>query len=437
VTERKNRTVMNMVRAILSEKKIPKSFWPEAVHWSIYVLNRCPTLAVKDATPEEAWTGDKPSMEHFRVFGCLAHVHVPEAKRTKLDNRSFVCVLLGVSEESKGYRLYDPIAKKIIISIDVIFEEARQWNWDASYEDQILQDLEWGDIDEAEINEEEAVSVDGGAVDSDAAVEDKDVMVSDTTTDRIIPPNGDAVTGDEDAAAAADEDVVTPAETDEDAVVTGDEDVTAAETEDIVVSGTSNAEGSIARSSRIRQKSRWMSDYVCRDQCYEEENEINMALMQGADPINYEEAVASSRWRKAMDSEINSIKKNETWTLTDLPAGCKKIRVKWLYKTKLNELGEVDKYKARLVAKGYSQQYGVDYTEVFVPVARMDTVRMIVAVAAQRNWTIYQLDVKSAFLHGKLSEDVFVEQPKGYEKKGSEGKVYQLHKALYGLKQAP
>jgi hypothetical protein len=79
----------------------------------------------------------------------------------------------------------------------------------------------------------------------------------------------------------------------------------------------------------------------------------------------------------------------------------------------------------------------VDYIEVFAPVARMDTVRMIVALAAQRNWTIYQLDVKSAFLHGKLSEDVFVEQPKGYEKKGSEGKVYQLHKALYGLKQAP
>jgi len=138
-----------------------------------------------------------------------------------------------------------------------------------------------------------------------------------------------------------------------------------------------------------------------------------------------------------MDSKINSIEKNQTWTLTDLPASCKKIGVKWLYKTKLNELGEVDKYKARLVAKGYSQQYGVDYTEVFAPVARMDTVRMIVALAAQRNWTIYQLDVKSAFLHGKLSEDVFVEQPKGYKKKGSEGKVYQLHKALYGLKQAP
>ena len=107
--------------------------------------------------------------------------------------------------------------------------------------------------------------------------------------------------------------------------------------------------------------------------------------------------------------------------------------MKWIYKTKLNELGEVDKYKARLVAKGYSQQQGVDFTEIYAPVARMDIVRMIVALAAQRGWTIYQLDVKSAFLHGELSEDMYVDQPKGYQKKGSEHKVYKLHKALYGL----
>lgn len=108
-----------------------------------------------------------------------------------------------------------------------------------------------------------------------------------------------------------------------------------------------------------------------------------------------------------------------------------------MYKTKLNELGEVDKYKAMLVVKGYAQEYGVDYTEVFAPVARMDTVRMIIAVAAQNGWGIHQLDVKSAFLHGELEEEVFVEQPQGYEVKGKEDMVYKLHIALYGLKQAP
>lgn len=89
------------------------------------------------------------------------------------------------------------------------------------------------------------------------------------------------------------------------------------------------------------------------------------------------------------------------------------------------------------MAKGYSQKHGIDYSEVFDPVARLDTVRMVIASAAQKGWKIFQLDVKSAFLHGKLIEEVFVDQPKGYEKKGEEHLVYKLHKALYGLKQAP
>ncbi|KAK0603198.1 hypothetical protein LWI29_002398 [Acer saccharum] len=180
-----------------------------------------------------------------------------------------------------------------------------------------------------------------------------------------------------------------------------------------------------------------MRDYVSGEGLSEEENELNIALVAFADPLSYEEAVKSSKWRQAIDAEIRSIEKNETWSLTELPAGAKKIGVKWIYKTKLNEFGEVDKFKARLVAKGYAQQHGVDYTEVFAPVARMDTVCMIIALVGQKSWLIYQLDVKSAFLHGELSEDVFVKQPRGYEQKESEHKVYKLHKALYGLKQAP
>ena len=96
---------MNMVRGIILEKKIPKSFWREAVNWTVHVLNRTPTLAVKNKTPKEAWSGVKPSVKHFRVFGCISHVHVPDCKRTKLDDKRLSCVLLGVNEESKGLLL--------------------------------------------------------------------------------------------------------------------------------------------------------------------------------------------------------------------------------------------------------------------------------------------------------------------------------------------
>jgi hypothetical protein len=138
-----------------------------------------------------------------------------------------------------------------------------------------------------------------------------------------------------------------------------------------------------------------------------------------------------------MNDEIQAIERNNTWELTDLPEECKVIGVKWIYKTKVNERGGIEKYKARLVAKGYAQKYGIDYKEVFAPVARWDTIRSLLAVAALKEWNVFQLDVKSAFLHGELLETVYVEQPLGYVKKGSESKVYKLHKALYGLKQAP
>jgi len=158
-----------------------------------------------------------------------------------------------------------------------------------------------------------------------------------------------------------------------------------------------------------------MRDYISGEGLLEEETELNMAIVTSDDPVSYEEALKSYKWREAMNVEIESIHKNETWSLTELPAGTKKIGVKWIYKTKLNESGKVDKLKARLVAKGYDQQHGVDYTEVFAHVVRIDTIRMIIALAAQRSWLIYQLDVKSAFMHEDLSEDLFIEQLKGYQ----------------------
>lgn len=110
-----------------------------------------------------------------------------------------------------------------------------------------------------------------------------------------------------------------------------------------------------------------------------------------------------------MDVEIASTVKNETWKLTDLPKRAKRIGVKWIYKTKLNEFDQVAKHKARLFAKGYSQRHGIDYTKVFALISNLDTIRTVIALVAQKGWNLFQLDFKSAFLNDTLSEDAYVE----------------------------
>ncbi|KAL4296042.1 hypothetical protein GQ457_12G032770 [Hibiscus cannabinus] len=162
VAERKNRTIMNMVRSMLSGKKIPKKFWPEAVNWTVHILNRCPTLVVKDKCPEEAWSGFTPSVTHFKVFGCVAHVHIPDCKRAKLDDKSRKCIFLGVSEESKAYRMYDPLSQKIIVSRDVVFEEDKSWEWDQSHKEGILVDLAWDDDEKESDKHYDEVTNDAG-----------------------------------------------------------------------------------------------------------------------------------------------------------------------------------------------------------------------------------------------------------------------------------
>ena len=109
---------------------MPKTFWPEAVNWSVHILNRSPTFSVKNMTPKEAWSGHKPAVDHFRIFGCVAYVHIPDPKRIKLDAKGEKYVLLGVSDESKAYRLYNPLTKRICISRDVVFDENSSWDWE-------------------------------------------------------------------------------------------------------------------------------------------------------------------------------------------------------------------------------------------------------------------------------------------------------------------
>ncbi|KAK4400425.1 Retrovirus-related Pol polyprotein from transposon RE2 [Sesamum angolense] len=129
------------------------------------------------------------------------------------------------------------------------------------------------------------------------------------------------------------------------------------------------------------------------------------------EPENFETAIKHKVWVQAMEEEIKMIEKNNKWELADRPKDKDVIGVKWIYKTKLNADGSIQKHKARLIAKGYSQLPGIDYTETFAPVARLDTIRALIAIAANKKWKIYQMDVKSAFLNGYIDEEIYVEQP--------------------------
>ncbi|WJZ92889.1 hypothetical protein VitviT2T_011862 [Vitis vinifera] len=341
VSERKNRTVMEMARCMLFEKKLPKLLWAEAVNTSVYLLNRLPTKSVQSKTPIEAWSGVKPSVKHLKVFGSFCYLHVPSVKRGKLDERAEKGVFVGYAAESKGYRIYSLSRMKIVISRDVHFDENSYWNWDL-----------------------------------------KKVHKCDQTTPSILEP---AI-------------------------------------ESTIIEGPLDVE---ATSDTPVLKMRPLSDV------YERCNLVH------AEPTCYTEAARFLEWIEAMKAEIDAIERNGTWKLTELPEAKNAIGVKWVFRTKFNSDGSIFRHKARLVVKGFAQVAGVDYGDTFAPVARHDTIRLLLALAGQMGWKVYHLDVKSAFLNGILLEEIYVQQPEGFEVIGHEHKVYKLHKALYGLKQAP
>jgi transposase InsO family protein len=261
VAERKNRTLMNMVRCLLVEGRMPRSFWAEAATWSVHIINRSPTAAVTNKTPEECWTGHKPNVAHFKIFGCVTYVHVPNEKRIKLEDKSYKCVFLGVSEESKAYRLYDPESKKIVTSRDVIFAEEETWNWGRTNDEE----LTWDDTDSFNGTDKE---------------------------------EGDGITIDRD-------EVEIPGEQ------TAEQ--TAAQTEETRRPAfiPSSQENRREQTRRISIPPRHLHDYVTGEDLAEQEEEEQYLVLYAAeeDPVKYDEAVKDIKWRKAMDAEIQAIEK--------------------------------------------------------------------------------------------------------------------------------
>lgn len=377
VVERRNRTVVEMARSYLKEMNLQMELWGEAVRHSVFVLNRLPTRPLSDQTPYEAWTGLKPNIGHIRVFGCLTHMKIPNVDTTKLADRSMEVVNLGREPGMKGYRLYDPISKRVLVSRDVIFDEEKSWPWGQEREDEV-HNLGTSSILDVSGTEKED-QTDTGYVDG------SEVGGAENNT----PPHSP---------------------------------VTSTSRDDHDESGEP-------------RRYRSLVDVYNETEPVEVEEEL--MFMGVEEPQNFEQAVKERSWRSAMHKELESIEKNDTWKLTELPNGHKVIDLKWIFKLKKDASGRVVKHKARLVAKGYVQEHGIDFEEIFAPVTRLETVRLLLALSAKNNWEVHHLDVKTAFLNGDINEEVYVAQPKGYVKKGQEKLVYKLSKALYGLRQAP
>jgi histone deacetylase 1/2 len=155
------------------------------------------------------------------------------------------------------------------------------------------------------------------------------------------------------------------------------------------------------------------------------------------EPETLQKALQDSRWKEAMQKEYDALLENKTWSLVPPSKGKNIIDSKWVFKIKRRSDGSIERYKGRLVAKGYKQRHGIDYEDTFSLVVKIATVRLVLSIAMARGWSLTQLDVQNAFLHGVLEEEVYMRQPPGFEDKSRPHFVCKLNKAIYGLKQAP
>lgn len=357
VSERKNRSLTEMMRCMLTDSGLPDKYWGEAAATATYLQNRLLSKAVRK-TPYELWHGKKPSLKHIRVFGCRAFAYIPAEKRSKLQNRAVEGVLVGYSEHSKGYRILNPKTGKVIISNSVTFiEETR--------DDVIIP------VDSTEEESTESKETDEVEITQEVEVQHK----TDTSDTR-----------------------------------------------------ESTSEG-VRRSSRENKgKAPARLSYKAKA--------INIQEPTSWEEIaNFSEREAQ-KWLGAAKEEMESMEDNQTWTLTRLPVDKKAIGCKWTFKVKYDSEGKIERYKARLVAKGYSQKFGEDYDETFAPVVKHTTIRTLLLTAAIKGMQVKHFDVKTAFLHGELKEDIYMEQPPGFVSSQNPDHVCKLNKSIYGLKQA-
>jgi transposase InsO family protein len=386
VAERANRTIIERVKAIISEGKLDKRLWMELVAAVVYLKNRSPTKAVR-TTPYEAWHGVKPNLSHIRILGSTAYIHIPSEKRVKLDMNAHKGILIGYGGTNQ-YRIWDPVRNEVVVSRDVkIIEEPPAAQ--ATIEEAVQEDPETTVQEEPEAMAQE---------------EPEDEYDSIT----VMPLADQPEPGRPNVRQSGEPEQVNP--------------------------GQQRASG---RSNKGTRKTPRYAD-IDWSQTQATAKIARTITDSEEEPANMQEALnhptRGKQWEQAFQEEYNSLIKNETWELVPRPKNRNVITNKWVLNHKRNQQGEIVRLKARLVARGFSQIYGVDYMDTFAPVAKLASIRILFAIAAIYDLEVDQMDVVTAFLAAPLQEEIYMEQPEGFEI--GKDMVCRLLRSLYGLKQS-
>ena len=428
VVEHSHRTIMSRARAIHNNAKLPPKLWGECVLTAVYLKNRTPTKALDNKTPYEVWNKRKPNLSHLCEIGCKAFVLIQARHVPKIYSRSVECVLIGYSTHSKAYRCYNRITKQILISRNVTFIESQ---------DSMPRPLHPGLIIRDEI--EDSISEDSDSEDDRYETQERGGQ-----SDHIMEENNN----DHDAPNLAENpsshrSIETPS-------VVGPPLYQSTRIPQPTAAGAAmrniphvsrterTVQNIISASNRARQlreqaefNANFMEDLALTGIVHEEDNpkSVAEALSRPNRPL----------WKVALDSELKSMHDHHVWDLvprSSLLIGKKIIKSKTICHIKRDEIGNIAKLKARFVAKGFTQIAGEDYHDTFSPVGRMESLHLLLSIAAMLDWNVKQLDVKTAFLHSELDKESYMEQPEGGIAEGYEDHICKLRKGIYGLKQA-
>jgi len=431
VVERKHRHLLNVSRALKFQANLPLKFWGESLQTACYLINRLPSPLLSHKSPYELLHNTPPTYTHLRVFGCLSYA-TNLTPTNKFDERAHRCIFLGYPLGQKGYKVYDLASHKFFTSRDVIFHE-HIFPY-ASLAPVNHTDMAITPNSNDHINTHEILPApppqditEPSSPDPPPSLNLEPVTDLPTTIDTNPPVIHDSPTIPPSSVPTHSPPISLRHSTRHTRPPAHFKDYVAHHS--VLLPPTSTSPQSM--SSTRHPLHRYVS-YSCLSPGY---RCFVSNISQIVEPTTYAQACQNPKWVAAMQAELTALEDNHTWSLVPLPPGQRPIGCKWVFKLKYHSDGTLERYKARLVAKGFTQREGIDYKETFAPVAKLLTVRCLLTIAAVRNWSLHQMDVQNAFLHGALQEEVYMMPPPGCHRQG-DNIVCRLHKSLYGLKQA-